>query len=165
MSAPPIKHRGGSARAVAHFVPRLTKAAFSRRGFATARLAIDWPDIVGPALADNTLPEKLTGTDRPEGGVLTIKVRPAAALEVQHLTPQLIERINQIFGFRAVGRLRLLQGVVPPRLKPKPPPKPLTPEESVLLEAKLSGVADTELNAALASLGRSLLGSQGSAKR
>ncbi len=159
MSAPIQKrdrYRGGGARAVAQFVPRLTKVAFSRRGFATARLAIDWPEIVGPALADNTLPEKLTGTDRPEGGVLTIKVRPAAALEVQHLTPQLIERINQVFGFRAVGRLRLQQGVVPPRPKPRPAPPPLSPAESAQLAAQLAGVEDSALNEALSSLGRSL---------
>jgi hypothetical protein len=159
MNAPPNprdRYRSSSPRAVAQFVPRLTKAAFAKRGFATARLAIDWPEIVGPALADNTLPEKLTGADRPEGGVLTIKVRPAAALEVQHLTPQLIERINQIFGFRAVGRLRLQQGVVPMRPKPKPAPPPLDPVESQKLAAQLSGVTDEGLNAALASLGRSL---------
>lgn len=141
---------------MAQFVPRLTKAAFSKRGFATARLAIDWPEIVGPALADNTLPEKLTGADRPEGGVLTIKVRPAAALEVQHLAPQLIERVNQVFGFRAVGRLRLQQGVVPPRPQPKAPPPPLSPAESARLEARLSGIVDESLTAALASLGHSL---------
>jgi len=153
---PNQRRGGGRARAVAQFVPRLTKAAFAKRGFATARLAIDWPEIVGPALADTTLPEKLTGSDRPEGGVLTIKVRPAAALEVQHLAPQLIERVNQIFGFRAVGRLRLQQGIVPPRARPKPPPPPLSPAESERLTAQLSVIRDGDLNAALASLGHSL---------
>ena len=41
--------------------------------------------------------------------MLHLKVHPSKALEVQYSTPQLIERINQTLGFRAVSGLRVVQ--------------------------------------------------------
>ena len=42
----------------------------------------------------------------------------AAAIEVQHASPQLIERINTYFGHRAIRQLRLLQLHLPPVAAP-----------------------------------------------
>lgn len=82
-----------------------------KRGFAEVRVATRWPEIVGENLAGQTLPEKLSrGRD---GGTLTLRVSGAAALELTYLTPQLIERINTYFGFRAVARLHFVQGPIP----------------------------------------------------
>jgi hypothetical protein len=47
-------------------------------------------------------------------GTLHVRVTGPFALELQHLTPQVIERINGFFGYAAVGRLALIQGPVSP---------------------------------------------------
>ncbi len=59
--------------------------------------------------------------------MLHLKVDPAKVLEVQYGAPQLIERINQTLGFRAVSGVRVVQAPVfkkaaaPPRqVKPAP---------------------------------------------
>jgi hypothetical protein len=87
-----------------------------RGGAALASLLDQWAAIAGPALAPHTLPAKLTkaapssaisGKNAPS--VLLLNVNPAKALEVQYAVPQLIERINQTLGYKAVAGVRLVQ--------------------------------------------------------
>ena len=68
----------------------------------------------------------------------------------------MIERINGYLGYRAVARLRLQQGPVS-RAKARPrPPARLTPAQEAELKARVAGLADAELGAALERLGRAV---------
>jgi hypothetical protein len=146
-------------RAIGVELPAVTRSALVRRGFAAVRVIADWPEIVGPALADSTMPERLTRTKTGKA-TLVVRVRPAAALELQHLEPLVIERINSHFGFGAVHKLRLVQGPVTlrPRRKPRPPPPPLPPAKAETLARSLAPIADPELKAALERLGKAVIG-------
>ncbi len=145
--------------AIAKTLPKITKRALGRRGFAEADLLGAWAGIVGQEVAAHCLPRKL---DRPrrgkEGsGTLTLRVDTGFALEIQHMEPQLLERINGYFGFRAVERLRLLQAPGPPPAPEPPPEAPIPPEAESALRARLGGVGDEDLKSALDRLGRALL--------
>jgi hypothetical protein len=147
--------------ALAATVPRVTAAAGARRGFARAQAISHWSEIVGAQLARHSLPERLVF---PRGqrheGTLHIRIEGALALELQHLEPLVIERINGFFGFRAVARLALRQGPLPrARRRPKiAPPRKLSAAEEDGLVARVAGVNDPDLRAALERLGRSILG-------
>jgi hypothetical protein len=110
-------------RELGALIPALTRPAFRRRSPATAQVLADWPAIVGPRLAQDTLPRRLSG------GTLTIACSGPMALELQHLAAALTERINTHLGQRAVERLRFVQEVLPrpaappPRLPAVPPPE------------------------------------------
>ena len=73
-------------------------------------MVTDWAMIVGADLGEATAPVKLSF---PRGertdATLTIDIVPARAIEVQHAMPQLIERVNAVFGYRAVSRIKLVQ--------------------------------------------------------
>src|SRR5947209_95459 len=71
-------------RALGALVPAVTRAAFRRRAPATAQVLTDWAAIVGPALADVTLPRRL------QGGTLSISCAGPIAMELQHLTTELL---------------------------------------------------------------------------
>jgi hypothetical protein len=45
--------------------------------------------------------------------LLILRVAGARALEVEHMRPRLIERINATFGYRAVSDIRVLQAPLP----------------------------------------------------
>ncbi len=97
-------------------VNRVTTPALRRRGFAEAAIVTDWPTIVGRPLCDHTRPSRIVF---PRGerleGTLHLVVTGAFAPEVQHLAPQIIERINGHFGYRAIARMELHHGRVVPR--------------------------------------------------
>ncbi len=155
---PETAPRRAGLRALAISLPRITKRLFGKRGFAEGGLAADWTGIVGSELAAHCRPGRLAfarGAERREG-TLTLRVEAPFATEVQHLAPQIMERINGYFGYRAVARLRLRQVPYSPRpatdqAAPEPQPE-IAPE----LARRLESVEDPELRAALGRLGRAL---------
>ena len=73
---------------------RATANALRRRGFGEGEVIARWPDIVGPELAALTAPEKLQQRRGDlAGAVLHIRVAGAAAVELQHMAPVVLERI------------------------------------------------------------------------
>lgn len=158
--ASPEPPRKGGVRHLAGLLPRLTKAALGKRGFAEGGIVADWPDIVGPELAAVSLPERLAF---PKGarrdGILHVRVAGALALELQHLEPVVIERINGYFGYRAVAHIRIRQGPIPrPRARGTPAAVPLDPAAARAVDSAVADIADPQLRAALAGLGRALRG-------
>ncbi len=127
------------------------------RGFAEASVLADWSTIVGTAIAARCEPISLSfAGGRRQGGVLELRAGGGVALELQHSAPQLLQRINEYFGFRAVGRLRVLQAPTAGRRPPAPPaPRPtLDAEEEALVAETTAPVQDEALRAALCALGR-----------
>lgn len=109
--------RGFAARAIGSLVPKLTAQAFSRYGFHSAEILTAWPRIAGAELAAITAPERIrwprgdTAVDEPTGSAATLILRtePAHALDVEYRAPEIVDRINRYFGYRAVAELKIVQ--------------------------------------------------------
>jgi len=141
------------ARGIGALIPAVARPAFRKRNPASAQLLADWPAIVGPELAATTAPRRLA-QDR-----LTIACAGPAAMELQHLAPLLVERINAHLGQALVRELRFVQDLTLITAPESRPPKP-APDTAERLERKLAKVAEGPLKDALASLGRSVLSSR-----
>jgi len=153
--------RGGPARAIADLMPEVGRSAFRRFGFVQSSVVSRWPEIVGPRHARVCMPEAIRF---PPGekvdGILQLVVVPAHAPIIQHVIPEIIERVNRFFGYKAVARVKLRQGPVkpPPAVEAGRAPPSLKPVP-VELGDSLRDIGDPELRAVLESLARSL-GSQ-----
>lgn len=151
--------RYGGMRAIARNLPQIAGKALGKHGLAEAGLVADWSAIVGERLAADTLPVKLAF---PRGerrdGTLHIKVAGALALELQHLSPQLLERINGYLGYRGVERIRIERGPLPRARRLAEPTAPafLAPEAEAELAARVDGIDDAALRDSLARLGRAI---------
>jgi hypothetical protein len=136
-------------RPIADALRHVIEPALDRRGRHFAVLVAEWPNIVGKALAQDSVPVRLAAGRRTQSGDLVLRVEPAAAIAIQHQSPQIIARINAALGHAAVERLKLVHGPVmtrpsPGRKKSRDEPAPLEPLAETL--------ADPELAAALARL-------------
>jgi hypothetical protein len=151
--------RAGKPSSLNTLVRRLTRPLLGKRGFADGRMVADWTEIAGPLLARSSLPLRITyAAGERTDGTLHLKVAPGGlATEIQHVEPILIERINGHFGYRAVARLSLIQGPLPPPPPEPEPIPPLDPDAETKLERTLAGVKDSALRARLESLGRAVL--------
>jgi hypothetical protein len=89
-------------------VTSMAAQAFGRAGFTDMTLVLRWEQIAGPELARLARPMKLAGAV--DGGTLTLKCEPGAALFLQHESRSLIGRINGYLGRQAVSRIRFVQG-------------------------------------------------------
>ncbi len=144
-------------RPIGALLPTVTRAAYRRRAPGTAQVLADWPQIVGPALAAVTFPRRLTA------GALTIACSGPIAMELQHLSQELIARINTALGTRVVTTLRFVQTGLTDTLPQ--PPAPVRPEVAARADSAVDGVVDGSLRAALASLGRAVFGASATASR
>jgi hypothetical protein len=141
-------------RPLARTLPKITRPALEKRGAAFAALIAGWNDALGAALAQSSLPERLTQP----GGVLTVRVAGGgAALEFQHLQTQIVERLNAYLGFAAVSRIALRQAPMPIRSVVEEPPAPgLSAAAARDIAAAVGGVEDPELRARLEQWGRAI---------
>jgi|SRR5579875_2250474 hypothetical protein len=153
-------------RPLAEAVQSAIDPVVARQGFGQSGLILFWDDIAGERLAAISQPLKLQwpprGRDRTSGhgetaATLVLQVESGFALELQHLAPVLIERVNAHFGWRCVSRILLKQGPLAGRAPSRPAAR--TPDKAAEMAAeKLVGeVTDEPLRQALTRLGARVL--------
>src|SRR3954447_22498347 len=135
--------------------------SLAAQGFAASDVITAWPEIAGERLAAVSQPMRIEWPRRgqrpdpearPEPAALVLRVEGAFAIELQHLSPLLIERINAHYGWRCIGRIVLKQGPVT-RRKAREPEPALAAEEQARVEAAAAKVEEEPLRAALERLG------------
>jgi hypothetical protein len=134
--------------------------ALKTQGFASAEILARWGDIVGPEIAAHSEPIKIgwpraMGDEPPEPATLVLRVEGPAALEIQHLSAVILERVNRFFGWQAIGRIALRQA---PLRRREPAKNPLPPDQAIAarLAAGMPEVVDDDLRQALARLGAAI---------
>jgi hypothetical protein len=155
-------------RPLADLVDGALGRTLAAQGFAAADILVAWGDIVGERLAATTQPLKIEWqrrrpgadpTSRPDPATLVVRVESAFALDVQHLAPVIVERVNAHYGWRCVGKLVLKQGPVRRAPGRPAPPAPLPEAERMRIADAVAGVDDEGLRGALDRLGHAVVGS------
>lgn len=151
--------RGVGVRAIGELTPTIGRTAFRRFGFVQSSVVTRWVEIVGPVHARHCQPESIRfPPGEKSDGILQLVVAPGHAPLIQHVTEEIMERVNRFFGYRAVSRVKIRQGAVqagdskdarraaPPSLRPIP----------MELGESLRDIGDPELRTVLESLARSI---------
>jgi hypothetical protein len=152
----PASDRSWRTQSLGSLLMKAARPVLGRHGLAAGGLVSDWPSIVGTQLAECCVPMRLAfPPGERANGTLHLRVQGPLALELQHLEPVVLERINSYFGYRAVTKLRIQQGPVPRSIRPKAPP-PASAAADAAVEAAVSGVEDETLRERLSRFGRAL---------
>ena len=144
-------------------MPEVGRTAFRRFGFVQSSVVTRWPEIVGARHARICSPEAIRfPPGEKSNGILELVVVPAHAPLISHVTPEIIERVNRFFGYCAVARVKLRQGVVKPPVEERRPAAPpsLKPIPMELGES-LRDIGDPELRTVLESLARAMTAQNG----
>ncbi|MDR7036586.1 MULTISPECIES: DUF721 domain-containing protein [Methylobacterium] len=151
---------------LAELIQSCVGPAFAAQGFASTDILAAWPDIVGPRLARFCQPSKLEWPrrrrkdedGRPEPGTLVVRVEGVFALELQHLAPVVIERINAHYGWACIGRIVMKQGRVGAAQRRVEPPR-IDPVRRGEVALAVSKIGDDALRDALDRLGTAVVAS------
>ena len=108
-------------------------------------MKINWPRVKNDTGDD----------DQSEPATLVLRVEGPMALEIQHLSAVILERVNRFFGWQAIGRIALRQAPLH-RQSPKKMPAPPDPAVTARLAETMPEVEDEALRQALARLGASI---------
>lgn len=154
--------RVGAARAIADLMPEIGGAAFRKFGFIQSSIVTRWTEIAGERHAALSCPESIRfPVGKKAGGTLQLVVASGHAPIIQHVVPDLIERVNRFFGYEAVAKIAIRHGEVR-RAEPvdRPPPRMLRPIPQDVGEG-LRDIGDPELRAVLEAMASGLGGPNG----
>jgi hypothetical protein len=149
-----------SAKPLSLLLSDVFSEAYAKQGFAARELVTRWKEIAGAEVAAHSEPLKIQWPRPVEGqqqepATLVLRVEGPMALEIQHASDVILERVNRFFGWSAVGRLALRQAPLSRRdgraVSTAPDPKAVAE-----VAETLSSVEDEQLRAALARLGASI---------
>jgi hypothetical protein len=144
------------ARPLRDLLGKVVGEAFRRQGFAAAELVTRWTDIVGSEIAVHSEPIKVQWARPADGdertpGALILRVEGPAAVEIQHLTNVICERVNRFLGWRAIDRVMLRQA--PLRHVGRKFGRVADADAAARIAASLPEIVDDDLRQALARLG------------
>ena len=139
--------------------PTLT-GVLKSQGFASAEILSRWPDIVGAEVAASSEPMKINwprvrDEETPEPATLVLRVEGPAALEIQHLSAVILERVNRFFGWQAIGRIALRQAPLR-RRSPTGRHPAADPAAAARIAETLPDITDEPLREALGRLGAAI---------
>lgn len=164
MAVTPLRRRSRP-RALADLVNAAINPVIAKQGFGESDVILHWRDIVGPRLGDVSEPIRMQWPSRragrkgdatPEPATLVVRIEGAFAIELQHVAPLVIERVNARLGWRCVGRITVRQGPVR-RAPPKRSAVPIDPQAAREAQEAARAVEDPGLRDALARLGAAAL--------
>src|SRR3979409_1561746 len=159
---PPAMSKPGpiSAKPLSVLLGGVFSDAYAKQGFASRELVTRWAEIAGAEVAAHSQPLKIQWPRPVEGqpqqpATLVLRVEGPMALEIQHASDVILQRVNRFFGWSAVGKLALRQA---PLARPERASQPRRPDPKSVAEVAetLSAVVDEELRVALARLGASI---------
>jgi len=135
---------------------------FERQGFASCEIVTHWDTIVGPEIAAHAEPIRMQwmrvrDPDEAAPATLVLRVEGPAAIEIQHLSTVIIERVNSYLGWQAVSGLALRQAPLTRRNR-KPQRPQIDEARAAAIAAEMTGITDDSLRTALGRLGAAVKG-------
>ncbi|MDG1470270.1 DciA family protein [Pseudosulfitobacter sp. SM2401] len=142
------------------------RSASESKGFAQSKLLTHWAEIAGADVASIARPVEVSYGRGGMGATLTLLTTGAQAPMLEMQKEQLRAKVNAIYGYNAISRVRITQtaatgfaeGQVDFAHKPKDTgPKQFAPAIKARAEEQASDVADEGLRAALERLGANIM--------
>ncbi|WGW04899.1 DUF721 domain-containing protein [Tropicibacter oceani] len=164
-----MSHRKTSTYGFAHTAKLLQgniRKASESRGFAQSRVLTHWEEIAGADIAAISRPVEISYGRGGFGATLTLLTTGANAPMLEMQKEQLRERINAVYGYNAITRLRVTQtaatgfaeGQADFNHRPKQAEKPRpNPEQTERARSAAMQVGDAGLRAALERLGANVI--------
>jgi len=159
----------GFARTASLLTGKIRKASESR-GFAQSRLLTNWAEVVGDDAAAISRPVEVSYGRGGMGATLTLLTTGANAPVLEMQKEQLRTRVNAVYGYNAIARVRVTQtaatGFSEGRVAFEHTSKKKTAPPDPALRAKAkenaAQIGDDSLRDALARLGENILNKQNS---
>ena len=142
------------------------RSAGESRGFAVTRLLTHWAEIAGEELARVSRPVEVSYGREGFGATLSLLTTGANAPMLEMQKEKLRERVNAVYGYNAISRVRITQthatgfaegqASFEHRPAPKRPPEPDRAVKAAAAEVA-APVGDEALRRALEALGQNIL--------
>ena len=140
------------------YTQRIVKPVFKARGLMEGKIITHWNQIVGEKFSRLALAESITfPRGKKTEGTLHLSVTSSGGMLLHYAQDLILEQVNTFFGYKALSKLRMTHGFVPPiEVAPKTPVS-LSEGDKEWIESQTEGISDPELKECLDKLGGSLV--------
>ena len=91
-------------------LPKILKTKLKKANFVELSIIKNWKEIVGDDIAKNCWPIKIFFSDgNNSNGKIAIKVKRGWSLEIEYKNQEIIEKLNQYFGYKAISKINIIQ--------------------------------------------------------
>jgi len=149
-------------RPLAELTGATLNEALRRQGFASAEIIARWAEIAGREIAAHSEPIKINWPRSNDGDVapaepatLVLRVEGPAAIEIQHQSAVIVERVNRYFGWPALAGIALRQAPLARRRAKRLRPA-IDQDLADAISSRMTGITDDGLRAALGRLGAAI---------
>lgn len=155
-----------SAAPLGQFLKGLVGASLAKRGLGESSLLTHWADIVGARIAGFAQPIEMQWPPRPQRrdpeapaspATLVLRVDGAFALEAQHSSAIIVERVNAHLGWRCIEKIAFRQGPLDELRRPSTRKKAPSASARAKAEALAAPIEAQGLREALAKLGARII--------
>lgn len=141
------------------YTQRIVEPVFKVRGLMEGKIISNWSKIVGDRYSELSLAEAITF---PKGkkteGTLHLNVTSAGAMLIHYSQDLILEQVNTFFGYKALTKLRLTHGFIPPKeTEQKCQIRSLNEDEEKWILLQVNKISDPQLRECLSNLGSSLM--------
>lgn len=145
-------------RRIGIYTQKIVQPVFKARGLMEGKIITHWPQIVGERFASLALPEKIVFPKGKKGeGILYLSVTSSSSLLIHYAQGLILEHVNTFFGYKAIAKLHMNHGFIPPKVEAeKKPPPPLSQEETEWLMGQTESITDPDLKEHLDRLGQAI---------
>jgi hypothetical protein len=160
VAEPGAMNKPNSPQPLAALVGCCLTNAFKRQGFTSCELVTHWEEIVGAEIAAHAEPIRMqwsraSDPDESPPATLVLRVEGPTAIEIQHQSAVIVERINRYFGWQALAGIALRQAPLA-RRRAKPARRKIDQELADAISSQMTGITDDALRAALGRLGAAI---------
>ena len=167
-----MAHRPGGTfgfKRTSALLSRQIRTASEGRGFAVTRLLTHWDEVAGSDIAAIARPVEVSYGRQGMGATLTVLTTGAQAPMLEMQKERLRERVNAVYGYNAIARIRITQTAATGFAEaqalfagPKVPEPPREdPQIAAAARAVAGDVGDEGLRSALEALARNVLSKTG----
>jgi hypothetical protein len=139
-----------------NIIDNLVSTLFRKRGFRDSRIITEWNLIIGPDLAQISSPLQIDFADENKPGILRLAVMGSASVEIHHMIPTIIDRVNAFCGYKAIDRVSLVHHYFDMKI---PLPKTLSKTKEQIapsLGEEVENITNDDLKKALLGLGQAI---------
>ena len=91
-------------------LPKIIDKNIKEKNFVEITLIKKWKEIIGHDIAKYCWPIKIVFSDiKSSNGVIFLKTKRGRSMEIEFKNDEIIEKLNQYFGYKAINKISVVQ--------------------------------------------------------
>ena len=91
-------------------LPKIIDKNIKERNFVEITLIKQWKEIIGQDIAKYCWPIKIVFSDiKNSNGIIFLKTKRGRSMEIEFKNDEIIEKLNQYFGYKAINKISVVQ--------------------------------------------------------